>query len=72
MQVKTRKNPCISLDFFGRIEAFQGVTGKKIKKLGRLSTRLSGCAPNIPDLHGLPSSPGAGHPSALFGQRQYL
>jgi hypothetical protein len=31
MQVKTRKNPCIPLDFSGRIWTFQRVTEKKIK-----------------------------------------
>ena len=33
IQGKPRKSPCISLDSFGRIGAFQRVTGKKIKKI---------------------------------------
>jgi hypothetical protein len=32
IQIKARKKAWISLDSFGRIEAFQWVTGEKIKK----------------------------------------
>jgi hypothetical protein len=32
MQGNPRKIPCISLDSFGRIRTFQGVTAKKIEK----------------------------------------
>jgi hypothetical protein len=59
MQIKTSKNPCICLFFFGKIGTFQGVAAEKMKKSGSLSTRVSGCGRGplfTPVGHPVPSS----------------